>query len=46
MATLKVSMSDENLLARAAQAYGIELHYYDTWGRAHEASPEVVRTLL
>ncbi|MDP8989391.1 MAG: hypothetical protein M3N41_04835, partial [Acidobacteriota bacterium] len=39
-------MSDENLLARAAQAYGIELRYYDTWGRAHEASPEVLRALL
>jgi 4-alpha-glucanotransferase len=39
-------MSDENLLARAAQAYGIELCYHDTWGRAHEASPEVVRALL
>ena len=39
-------MSDENLLARAAQAYGIELCYYDTWGRAHEASPEVLRALL
>ncbi len=39
-------MSDENLLARAAQAYGIELRYYDTWGRAHEPSPEVLRALL
>jgi len=39
-------MSDETLLARAAQAYGIELCYYDTWGREHEASPEVVRALL
>ncbi len=39
-------MSHENLLARAAQAHGIELCYYDTWGRAHEASPEVLRALL
>jgi len=39
-------MSYENLLARAAQAYGIELCYHDTWGRAHEASPEVLRALL
>jgi len=39
-------MSDENLLARAAQAYGIERRYYDTWGRVHEASPEVLRALL
>ena len=39
-------MSDETLLARAAQAYGIELCYYDTWGRAHQASPEVLRALL
>ena len=39
-------MSDETLLARAAQAYGIELCYWDTWGRAHEASPEVLRALL
>ncbi len=39
-------MSDENLLARAAQAYGIELRYYDTWGRVHEASPKVLRALL
>ena len=24
----------------------VELRYYDTWGRPHEASPEVVRALL
>src|SRR5258708_17759307 len=45
-ATLKVSMSYEDLLARAAQAYGIELRYTDTWGRVHETSPEVLRALL
>ena len=45
-ATLKVSMSYEDLLARAAQAHGIELRYTDTWGRAHETSPEVLRALL
>src|ERR1700676_4094392 len=45
-ATLKVSMSYEDLLARAAQAYGIELCYTDTWGRVHETSPEVLRALL
>ena len=45
-ATLKVCMSDEKLLARAAQAYGIELRYTDTWGRVHEASPEILRALL
>ena len=39
-------MSYEELLARAAQAHGIELCYYDTWGRAHEASPDVLRALL
>ena len=39
-------MSHEDPLARAAQAFGIELRYYDTWGRAHEASPEVLRALL
>ncbi len=39
-------MSDKNLLARAAQANGIELCYYDTWGKAHHASPEVLRALL
>src|ERR1700676_5335811 len=44
--TLKVSMSYEDLLARAAQAYGIELRYTDTWGRVHETSPEVRRALL
>lgn len=39
-------MSDQTLLVRAAQAFGIELCYYDTWGGAHNASPEVLRALL
>jgi len=39
-------MNYEELLARAAQAYGIELRYTDTWGREHETSPEVLRALL
>ena len=39
-------MNYQELLARAAQAYGIELRYTDTWGREHEASPEVLRALL
>lgn len=39
-------MNYEELLARAAQAYGIELRYTDTWGRVHETSPEVLRALL
>jgi 4-alpha-glucanotransferase len=39
-------MNYHELLARAAQAYGIELRYTDTWGREHEASPEVLRALL
>ncbi|MEO8050910.1 MAG: 4-alpha-glucanotransferase [Acidobacteriota bacterium] len=39
-------MSDHELLARAAQAYGIELRYNDIWGGVHEASPEVLRALL
>ena len=42
----KSSMNYHELLARAAQAYGIELRYTDTWGREHEASPEVLRALL
>jgi 4-alpha-glucanotransferase len=44
--TLKVSMNHQDLLARAAQAHGIELRYTDTWGRVHETSPEVLRALL
>jgi 4-alpha-glucanotransferase len=40
------SMSYEDLLARAAQAYGIELHYTDTWGHVHQTAPEVLRALL
>src|SRR3954468_608110 len=39
-------MNDHELLARAAQHYGIELRYTDTWGREHEPSPEVLRALL
>ena len=39
-------MNYPELLARAAQAYGIELRYTDTWGREHDASPEVLRALL
>ena len=39
-------MNYQELLARAAQAYGIELRYTDTWGREHEPSPEVLRALL
>ena len=39
-------MNYHELLARAAQAYGIELRYTDTWGRVHETSPEVLRALL
>src|SRR5258708_27683979 len=39
-------MDYHQLLARAAQAYGIELRYTDTWGREHEPSPEVLRALL
>lgn len=39
-------MHYEELLARAAQAHGIELHYTDTWGRVHETTPEVLRALL
>src|SRR6202047_4270895 len=39
-------MNYQELLARAAQAYGIELRYTDTWGREHETSPEVLRALL
>lgn len=39
-------MNYQELLVRAAQAYGIEIHYTDTWGREHEASPEVLRALL
>src|SRR5258707_7986748 len=42
----KSSMNYHELLARAAQVYGIELRYTDTWGREHEASPEVLRALL
>jgi 4-alpha-glucanotransferase len=39
-------MNYQESLARAAQAYRIELCYYDTWGRSHQASPEVLRALL
>jgi len=39
-------MNYHDLLARAAQIYGIELRYTDTWGREHEAPPEVLRALL
>ena len=39
-------MNYHELLARAAQAYGIELRYTDTWGREHDASPEVLSALL
>src|SRR5258708_20360185 len=42
----KSSMNYQELLARAARAYGIELRYTDTWGRVHETSPEVLRALL
>src|ERR1700722_18541925 len=42
----KSFMNYQELLARAAQAYGIELRYTDTWGREHDASPEVLRALL
>jgi len=45
-ATLKVSMSYESLLVQAAQAYGIDPSYYDTWGQQHAASPAVLRALL
>ena len=44
--TLKVRMSESEVLARAAAAHGIELSYTDTWGHVHEASPEVLRALL
>jgi 4-alpha-glucanotransferase len=39
-------MTESELLARAATAYGIELSYTDTWGQTHEISPEVMRALL
>ncbi len=39
-------MNHHEVLARAAQAYGIELRYNDIWGGVHEASPEVLRALL
>src|ERR1700730_1728558 len=42
----KSSMNYQELLARAAQVYGIELRYTDTWGREHEPSAEVLRALL
>jgi 4-alpha-glucanotransferase len=42
----KSSMNYQELLVRAARVYGIELRYTDTWGREHEASPEVLRALL
>src|SRR5206468_2876634 len=33
-------------LQRAAQHYGIELSYFDTWGRLHEASEAALQSLL
>ena len=42
-ATLKDCMNYQELLVRAAQAHGIELGYTDTWGKVHEAAPEVLR---
>ena len=39
-------MNYQELLARAAQAHGIELHYTDTWGRVHETTPDVLLALL
>lgn len=44
--TLKVRMTESELLARAAAAHGIELSYTDIWGNAHATSPEVTRALL
>src|ERR1700690_3486416 len=44
--TVSSTMTESELLARAATAYGIELSYTDTWGKTHETSPEVMRALL
>ncbi|MBK8482482.1 MAG: 4-alpha-glucanotransferase [Proteobacteria bacterium] len=37
---------DPDLLARLAEGYGIEPHYYDIWGALHRVGPEATQALL
>lgn len=38
--------SYEEALRRAAEICGVQLEYWDIWGRRHEATPQVVRAIL
>src|SRR5271167_2488351 len=44
--TFARSATYQEALARAATAWGIELEYWDIWGRRHEASLEVQKAIL
>ena len=39
-------MTDEQLLAHAAAALGLEPSYTDTWGKEHETTPDAARAIL
>ncbi len=40
------SASEEEALARTAQAFGVESEYWDIFGRQHRAAPETLRAVL
>jgi len=44
--TFRPATSLEQALEQAARVFGIELAYWDVWGKLHRASPEVVQAIL